>query len=205
LDLNQQHPMAKPETMRRCIATRQSLPTSRMVRFVLAPDRSVVPDLAGKLPGRGLWLSARRDIVDKACSADLFAKMSGGNVELIPDLSDRLERLLVARCFDLLGLARRASQAIAGAEKVRGFLRAGKGAVVVLASDGPVEERRSMAALAPSATVIEAFDGAELGRVFGRERVVYVAVGHGPFAERLVDETRRLAGFRSLPGSGKLH
>ena len=59
---------------RRCIVTRESLPEPRLIRFVLAPDGRVVPDLARKLPGRGLWLSARRDIVDRACAGNLFAK-----------------------------------------------------------------------------------------------------------------------------------
>ena len=30
-----------------------------MVRFVLGPEGEMVPDVAGRLPGRGFWLSAR--------------------------------------------------------------------------------------------------------------------------------------------------
>ncbi len=204
------HKADRAEPMRRCAMTRASLPTSRLVRFVVAPDRNVVPDIAAKLPGRGLWLRAERDIVDKACSANLFAKASGENVVQPSGLSDRLEGLLAARCLDLVGLARRAGQAVAGYEKIRRALSEtsgtrGDGAVLVLASDGSTDECRKIMAFAPGALVVRAFDGAELGAVFGRDRVVYVVVSRGPFADRIGGEVRRLQGFRSGPEAGKLN
>jgi len=47
---------AGPE--RTCLATRELRPKSELIRFVTGPDGSVVPDIAGKLPGRrskGNW------------------------------------------------------------------------------------------------------------------------------------------------------
>src|SRR5271167_3598140 len=57
---------AEPETgpLRRCVLTRQRLPKERMIRFVVGPDRQIVPDLAAKLPGRGIWLSASRNVLE---------------------------------------------------------------------------------------------------------------------------------------------
>lgn len=200
--------MEQVEPIRRCILTRTSLPTSRLVRFVVAPDSTVVPDVAEKLPGRGLWLRAERDIIDRACSTDLFAKASGEKVVPPSDLSDRLEQLLAARCFDLIGLARRAGQAVSGHEKVRGALRGdgerrGDGVALLIASDGPADAAPRMKALTRGAVILQTFDGAELGAVFGRERVVYAVIGRGHFADRLVVEICRLEGFRSTPNSGK--
>lgn len=200
--------MEQSESMRRCILTRMSLPTSRLVRFVVAPDRTVVPDVAEKLPGRGLWLRAERDIIDRACSTQLFARTSGENVVQPSNLSDRLEQLLAARCFDLIGLARRAGQAVSGYEKVRAELRRNKtrhgaGAVLLIASDGPSDAAPRMNALAKGAVILQTFDGAEIGAAFGRERVVYAVIGRGQIADRLVVEMCRLEGFRSTPNSGK--
>ena len=42
---------------RRCIVTRATGPKEGLIRFVLGPDDEVVPDLAGKLPGRGIWVA----------------------------------------------------------------------------------------------------------------------------------------------------
>jgi predicted RNA-binding protein YlxR (DUF448 family) len=200
--------MEQSESMRRCILTRMSLPTSRLVRFVVAPDRTVVPDVAEKLPGRGLWLRAERDIIDRACSTQLFARTSGENVVQPTDLSDRLEQLLAARCFDLIGLARRAGQAVSGYEKVRAKLRHkmtrhGVGAILLIASDGPSAAASRMDALTQGAVILQAFDGAEIGAAFGRKRVVYAVIGCGQIADSLVVEMCRLEGLRSTPNSGK--
>jgi predicted RNA-binding protein YlxR (DUF448 family) len=200
--------MERAEPMRRCILTRMSLPTSRLVRFVVAPDRTVVPDVAEKLPGRGLWLRAERDIIDRACSTQLFARTSGENVVQPTDLSDRLEQLLAARCFDLIGLARRAGQAVSGYEKVRAKLRHkmtrhGVGAILLIASDGPSAAASRMDALTQGAVILQAFDGAEIGAAFGRKRVVYAVIGCGQIADSLVVEMCRLEGLRSTPNSGK--
>jgi len=208
LPARQNRHMEPTEPIRRCILTRESLPVSRLVRFVVAPDRSVVPDIAEKLPGRGLWLRAERDIIDRACSTDLFAKTCGENVIQPTNLSDRLEQLLAARCFDMIGLARRAGQAVSGYEKVRGRLRGdgarrGAGATMLIASDGPPGAAPRMAALTRGAAILRTFDGAELGTVFGRERVVYAVIGRGQIADRLVVEMCRLEGFRLTPNSGK--
>ena len=46
--------------LRTCLATGEVLPRERLMRFVVGPDDAIVPDLAGKLPGRGLWLTPTR-------------------------------------------------------------------------------------------------------------------------------------------------
>lgn len=200
--------MEPVEPIRRCILTRTSLPTSQLVRFVVAPDSTIVPDIAEKLPGRGLWLRADRDIIDQACSTDLFARESGEKVVPPSHMSDRLEQLLAARCFDLIGLSRRAGKAVSGYEKVRGNLRSdgerrGAGAVVLIASDGPADAAPRFEAITQGAAILQTFNGAELGAVFGRDRVVYAVIGRGQIANRLVVEMCRLEGFRSAPNSGK--
>ena len=45
--------------MRMCAVTREVRPIDELIRFVVAPEGEVVPDLKRKLPGRGLWVSAR--------------------------------------------------------------------------------------------------------------------------------------------------
>ena len=45
-----------------------------MVRFVLGPECDVVPDVAGRLPGRGVWLTAERPMIEKAVEKRLFSR-----------------------------------------------------------------------------------------------------------------------------------
>jgi predicted RNA-binding protein YlxR (DUF448 family) len=190
--------------LRRCIVTRDVLPKAELVRFVLDPAATVVPDIEGRLPGRGLWLRADRDIVTRAVRKNLFAKVAGTAVKAPDDLAEQVERLLARRCLELLGLARRAGQAVAGFEKVHGWLAAGRVGLLLAASDGGADARRKLASAARGdVTVVAAFSGAELAGVLGREAAVaHVAIAPGGIARRLAQEARRLAGLRGLRAAG---
>lgn len=209
---------AEPETgpLRRCIVTRERLPKERMIRFVVGPDRQIVPDLAARLPGRGIWLSACRDVLqfgnaqDKGRQKDkqgdnnnrqlvrAFARAARGPVSVPSDLFVLLESALVRRIGECLGLARRAGQAVAGYEKAREALKSGRYRLVLQASDGSEAEReRFLSGFGPDLTIIDPLPGDALGRVFGRDYVVHVAVAPGKLAESLVVEAGRLAGLKN--------
>ena len=113
---------AEGEDLRRCLVTGDRLPKKALLRFVVAPDGDVVADVDGRLPGRGLWLRPRRDMVKTAADGNLFAKASGRRATPAADLAERVEQRLTRRCLDLIGLARRAGQAAAGFEKARAWL-----------------------------------------------------------------------------------
>jgi uncharacterized protein len=181
---------------RRCFVTYVRKPTDELVRFVVAPDNSIVPDLAERLPGRGLWLSSSRETVNTACAKRLFAKAAGGSVTVRDDLADAIEEQLHKRCLDLLGMARRAGEAVGGFQKVISLLHSRPASLILCASDGADDGRNKVVAAAKKAPVIEVFTGVELGSIFGRERTVYVAVAQKALGARILRESERLAGFR---------
>jgi ribosomal protein L7Ae-like RNA K-turn-binding protein len=143
-----------------------------------------------------LWVSATRDIVDAAVAKRLFARAARAAATAPPDLADRIERLLAERCRELLGLARRSGQAVAGFEKVREALRGGRVGLLVEASDGAAQGREKLAALGAGVRQVSGLRADELGLAFGRDHVVHAAVAPGRFAERLEIDAGRLAGFR---------
>ena len=191
-------PADAPETgpQRRCIVTGETHDRAGLLRFVVGPDGAIVPDVEGRLPGRGLWLLPRRDIVERAVTKRLFARAARRPVVIAPGLADHCEALLARRCGDALGLARRAGLAVAGYERVGEAVRRGNAALLLLARDGAEAGRRRMAASATGVASANVLDAEELSGVFGRERVAFVAVGPGPLCSRLEMELRRLAGFR---------
>jgi predicted RNA-binding protein YlxR (DUF448 family)/ribosomal protein L30E len=185
--------------MRRCIVTRESLPRERMLRFVLGPDNILVPDLSAKLPGRGMWLSARADVLEIARTKGAFSKAARLRVALPTDLPSRLQSGLSRRIGDLLGLTRRAGQAVCGFQKVREWLQAGRAGLVVQASDGSGEERARLLSGYAHMPSLAPLTGAALGAVFGREHVVHVAVAPGRLATTIEIETERLNGLLAVP------
>ncbi len=181
---------------RRCIVTGEVKNKSELVRFVVGPDGRVVPDVAGNLPGRGLWLTASREVVGIAVAKGRFAKAARGPTVSEADLADQVGRLLARRCLDLVGLARRAGQAVTGFEKVRTCLRQNDAAVLLAASDGAGDGRAKLSGLAGTIPEVAVFSRAELSSALGRENVVHAAVRPGGLAEKITMESARLAGFR---------
>jgi len=168
-----------------------------MVRFVVGPEARIVPDVAGKLPGRGIWVSASRSALERAISKRLFARAAKAPVLVDPDLARQVETLLAQRCLEYLGLARRAGLAVAGFEKVRERLQRGGVAVLLAAADGAADGRLRLRRLAPDIPLVELLTGEELSLALGRENVVHAALAPGGLAKRFLAETARLTGFRS--------
>ncbi|MCA3358670.1 MAG: RNA-binding protein [Roseomonas sp.] len=179
--------------LRRCIVTRESLPKAEMIRFVLGPGREIVPDLAERLPGRGMWLSARGDVLEGAISRGAFTRAARGPVVVPPGLPALLQQGLRSRIADLLGLARRAGQAVAGWQAAREWRSADRIALLVQASDGSPAERERLSGGGIAAVM--PLTAAELGRVFGRDHIVHVAVAPGRLADAIRSEAGRLSGL----------
>jgi hypothetical protein len=185
--------LASP-TLRRCIVTRQALEKPAMIRFVVDPDGRVTPDLKERLPGRGLWVTASREALDQAVARHAFSKAAKQSVKVAPDLGAQVAALVRREVAELLGLARKSGQLVAGFEKVEAALRAGKVRVLVAASDGAEDGRGKLARLAGSGVEICApLTAAELAQALGREHAVHAAIKAGGIAEKTIIAARRLA------------
>ncbi|MEQ9349334.1 MAG: RNA-binding protein [Alphaproteobacteria bacterium] len=183
---------------RRSIVTGKVLERGALLRFALSPEGRIVPDVAGRLPGRGLWSECERTIVSQACEKGLFARAARRPVHVPPNLPDTVEHQLLRRCQEIMGLARRAGAAVAGHDQVRALLAEGKAGAVLIARDGAADGRARMAAAAAAAglPVIRRFDRSEIGQALGRGETVHAALRAGGLARRVLEEARRLAGFR---------
>jgi predicted RNA-binding protein YlxR (DUF448 family) len=181
--------------LRRCVATGLRHPPEAMIRFVVGPDGTIVPDLDARLPGRGLWLCAGRAMLETACAKALFARAARATVRVPADLPETVERLLRARCLDLIGLARRAGVLTWGFERVRLWLQNGRAGLIVAARDGAAGGLAKVRALSAQRPVIGVFSAAELGQALGQETVVHAALEPGRLAERLQAATARLEAY----------
>jgi predicted RNA-binding protein YlxR (DUF448 family) len=194
----EEHPMLRE---RRCIVTGEVLPESKVIRFVVGPENEIVPDLAAKLPGRGIWVSANRVTLQRAITKNLFSKAAKAQVRTGADLPERLQALLVNRMQEHLGLARRSGLLVLGFDSVMRALESRrKPGVLVEARDGAQDGRRKVraAALAQGAQpqMIDALTADELSMALGRETVIHGALFPGPLADRLMLDAERLEGFR---------
>jgi len=185
---------------RRDLVTHQAMDEARLIRFVAGPDGAVAPDLGRKLPGRGMWVEASRASVDAAVKKNLFSRSAKAPLRPAADLSDRVESLLIRRCLDQLGLARREGVLISGFEKSAASIRSGKAAWLIEAIDGASDGRGKLLALARHQTtrICGVFSADDLSLALGLENAIHTVLLHGGRADRWTLEVERLAGFRSL-------
>jgi predicted RNA-binding protein YlxR (DUF448 family) len=187
---------------RRDTVSGEVMEEARLVRFVPGPAGAVVPDLARKLPGRGIWVAATRIAVETAARKGLFARAAKAQLKAPPDLADQVENLLRMRLLAALGLARKAGELTLGYEKVLSAISSGKVAWLVEAADGSDEGRRKLLAAARRAAsqprLLAEFSSSELSLALGAPNVIHTAFLAGRGAGRWTVDVERLAGFRPL-------
>ena len=181
---------------RKCIVSGESQPKGGLIRFVVGPDDMIVPDILGRLPGRGIYVGADRDMIEKAVKKGLFARAARQPVKVPDGLADLIEGLLARRVVDLVSMARKASGAVTGYEKVKEWLKKGRAATLIQASDGSEKGKDSLRPPNGPETLIDCLSAGELGLAFGRERAIHAALAAGGLNARVVEEAARLGGLR---------
>ena len=180
---------------RRCIATGESQPASGLIRFVVGPEGQLAPDIAGKLPGRGIWVSSTRSALEKAAAKGLFARAARAPVKVPDALPELVEQMLARRVVELISLARKSGGAVAGYEKVKDWLGKEEADVLIQAEDGSARGKTKLST--PGwGSYIGWLTADELGLAFGREKVIHAALGAGGLTKRVVEEAQRLKGLR---------
>ena len=189
---------------RMCVVTREVKPTDEMIRFVVGPDRSVVPDLKRKLPGRGVWVTASHECLAAAAKRGVFARAFGADVTVAADLPDQVRGLLERAFLDALAIARKAGEVVSGHAKVEAAAEDGVAVAFLQALEaGPEGVRQIMAAIrrgypevAANVLVIRAFTSAQLDLALARPNVVHAALLAGRATETVMARWRALARVR---------
>jgi uncharacterized protein len=189
---------------RTCIVTRTSGTADGLIRFVGAPDGSVVPDLKRQLPGRGCWVTATRARVDEAVKKNLFKRGLKEDVTASPDLGALVDGLLIKSALGSLGLARKAGQIVTGSAKVEAAVR-GKAAILVLhasdaAPDGvrKIDQARKAVAYGggPDIPSLAPFASPQMDLALGGTNVIHAAALAGSAGENLKKRIAALARYR---------
>ena len=188
---------------RTCIVTREVCDPARLIRFVAGPDGSVVPDLKRKLPGRGVWVTADRNHVEKAVEKSLFARGLKTNAKADPELPGTLETLLLDQALAALGMARKAGECVTGSGKVEGAIRNGKAIAVLHASGGAEDGLRKLKQAATAVSrgaeslqIWRVFTAQQLSLALGVENVIHAALLEGGAARKCAHNIAALAAYR---------
>jgi len=194
---------AAAATERLCIATREVRPVGEMIRFVAGPDGAVVPDLKRRLPGRGVWVTARRRVVEEAVRRRVFGRGLKCDVKAPADLPEVLDALLERSALDALSMAHKAGLVVLGFAKVEAAVARAPVIALLRARDAGADAGRKLATAlrrrADSRTdgkIVEAFTSAQLDLALGRLNVVHAALLTGRASETFLGRWQILESFR---------
>ena len=193
--------------MRTCVVTRRKLAPSELIRFVLGPDGQIVPDVAQKLPGRGVWVECREETLRRAVDTKAFARALRRRVTADDQLPERVGWLLVRRALDALSLCNKAGLVVTGSVKVNAWIESGADGILLQAVDGSVDGRdrvarkyravRASLDLAPIEVSLLTVD--QLSLAIGRANVVHAAINTGTVAKSFLAAVERASNFRAVP------
>ena len=200
----------KSATLRMCAVSRKQRPIDELIRFVVSPKGEVVPDIKRKLPGRGLWVSASRDVVAEAVRRHQFSKGFKREVRVSPTLPADTEALLVRSTIDALAMAAKAGQVISGFGKVEDALRSRQARAsveaLIHASDGAADGIRKLDALlrqnagindeSNEFPVVTALTSEQLDLALGRSNVIHAALLAGPASKTFLSRSHILVRYR---------
>jgi hypothetical protein len=182
-----------------CIVTRTVRDEAELIRFVRSPDGVAVPDLARKLPGRGVWVSLDRAVLAEAVRKKLFSRGFSAETTIPPDLPSMVSAQLRQQALSLLSLAKKAGEAVSGFVKVEDMLGRGRAKLLFHGTDAALDGCRKLDRLAaPEVDRVVLFERRELDLAFGRPNVVHAAVAKGGLAEKLSAAVRRIETFEGL-------
>lgn len=196
---------ARRAPVRTCLAAREPVPVEHMIRFVVAPDGAVVPDLARNLPGRGAWVTASRAALSKAIAQKAFLRAFRGRGSADETLLALVDRLFERAALEALSLANKAGRIVTGHAKVESAILAGKVIALYHAADGAADGKRKLDALlrridgekggkTPSFTL---FTGGQLDLALGRPNVVHAALLASPASGGFLERSLRLERWRN--------
>ncbi len=187
---------------RKCIVSNEVMPETELIRFVVDMEANVLPDIRAKAPGRGVWVGAKRELLDEAIAKRGFARGFKSQVKVPDDLTSLVEQQLRVLCLDLMGMARRSGQLVGGFEKVRSAIRAQKPGWLIEAENGSADGRNKILGLCrgvwDEVPLVGCFDDLALGKALGREHVGHVFMNSGAIATRFGLQLHRLSGFTPL-------
>jgi uncharacterized protein len=190
-----------PVSERMCIVSREAKDEAELIRFVRSPSGEAVPDLARKLPGRGVWVSLDAKAVAEAVRKNLFSKGFSEATTASPELPQLIGQLLRKQALSYMSLAKKAGDAVSGFMKVEELLLKGRARVLIHAAEAQPDGCRKLDKLmGPKTEKTVLFTLDELDLAFGRSNVIHAAVATGGLAEKLWNSVRRIDVYEARPG-----
>ncbi|HZZ63605.1 MAG TPA: RNA-binding protein [Roseiarcus sp.] len=194
------------ESERTCIVSGATGAPETMLRFALAADGAVVPDIRCKLPGRGAWMRLSSEAVRRAADKHAFSRAFRTTAKASATLADTVDALLERDALQSLSMANKAGLAVTGGFKVDSAIGNGNVAAMVQARDGASDGARKRAQALKAKFGVAAgtvpwiclFSSTQLGLALGKANVIHAALKSGAATSAFLARADRLRHYRAI-------
>lgn len=187
--------MKETDTTRKCIVSGKILEKEKLLRFCVTPDGNVIPDFKKRLPGKGIYVSNSKTVLQKAVEANVFAKVLKKKVRPAVGLADMTENLLRHNALGAVSLSRKAGSLVCGLDKVLEAVKQDRTAFVLEAKDAGNDGHQRIMLVSKDMDVFQLFETEELDKALNKENTVHAAFLKSEMAEMARRELRKLADF----------
>lgn len=194
-EIDDLEPDAETSGQRRCLVTGQVQPREQLLRFVVDEAGRVWPDIAEKLPGRGVWVGCSAPPLEQAVRKNLFAKAFRRTVSVDPALVATVSAQLRQQLLNLLGLCRKSGLTVQGLPQVLAAAQQGRLTLLMLATDAGQDGPDKLARYFKAADISQLLDSPALGQALGRDQAVYVGLTPHRLTTALRVAAQRFSGF----------
>lgn len=191
--------MPKAIPQRSCLACREVKDKGSLIRFVLAPDRTLVPDLQQKLPGRGVYTCIKASCLKLAAQKKQFSR--GFKVEVLGAEAEGLARQVALkmeeRIASYLSLANKGGKVVSGSDQVLDKLKKDGAGLLFVATDisADIGEKFRAVAKLKGVPCVTLFTKERLGGLLGKELRSVLAVLDSGFVASIGLETEKYRNF----------
>ncbi len=174
---------------RECLVTRETLAKSELLRFVTSPSGEVVYDVTGKLPARGMWIKADKDVLEKALKQNLLSKRSKSSVSKIVTKEEILEQLK-HYIFSLVQLANKAGLVFFGQDRIAQHLDKNEVSALIISQDSSLSSRNKLQAhIRSDITQIDCFNSSDMEEFFSSNLVSFIGLKSGRMTDNIIDKS----------------
>ena len=182
---------------RKCLVSGARVQKKDLMRFVVAPEQYLVADIDQKLPGRGYWVKADRNTITKAITKNILFKAVTEKVKIDLNVLEVIERQIKDVIIQQISLSRKAGRAIFGFDKIKANLAKNSINLLIQAKDGSTREKQRILKKSIPHIIDDCLIGTEIGKAFGRERVVHCGIIGNDFIEKIIFNANRLNNFKN--------
>ena len=184
-------------TQHKCLVTRQNIDESDLIRFVIDPENNLVADIDQVLPGTGYWVQANREAVSKAIENKVFNETINKKIRIDSNLIQSIENRIRNNIIQQISLSRKAGKAIFGFEKIKSVSPTHLIQLIIQATDGSIKEKTRLQNKCRPQIIDTCLNGSELGKPFGRDRVVHCAILKSTFVQKIIFNANRLKNLKN--------